>query len=133
MYDQPQPNYATQPNYPVPAHVVDNGRQVDWRLTGAYIIAALAVGVACACLWLFHSYKVTTQAQITQIRHTLASTQTAQSKSAITIKSLSGQISSQDGELALLAPYDMVCSQYLTGPNGGPATFTFPCRLKSGS
>jgi uncharacterized protein HemX len=127
MYEQPQPNYTTQPHYPAPPHVVGDRRHVDWRLTGAYIIAALAVGVACACLWLFHSYKVTTQAQITQIRHTLASAQTAQSKSASTIDKLSGRISSAEAELVLLSPYGMVCSTYLTGPSGGPATFWFPC------
>jgi hypothetical protein len=35
--------------------------------------------------------------------------------------------------LSLLAPYNMTCSQYLTGPNGGPSTFYLPCRLKPGS
>ena len=85
------------------------------------------MGVACACLSLFHSYKVTTQAQITQIRHALASAQTAQTKNVDTIKSLSGRLSSAEAELILLSPYGMVCSTYLTGPSGGPATFWFPC------
>jgi hypothetical protein len=134
MYEQPQPNYATQPHYPAPAHVLSHRRQVDWRLTGAYIIAAFGLGLALACLWLFHSYKVTVAAQMTQMRHTVTSAQTAQSKTAHSITGLSGRISSAEAALIPLTPYSMVCSQYLTGPSGGPETFTFPCTDKrSGS
>jgi hypothetical protein len=122
---QQQPGY--QANYAVPPHVDPERKQVDWRLTGAYIIGAVAVVVACACLWLFHSYKVTVDAQVTQLRHALVSAQTAQSKSAVVIKNLSGRLSSAEGVLIPLAPYNMTCSTYLTGPTGGPATFWFPC------
>jgi len=54
-------------------------------------------------------------------------------KSAKSINDLSGRISGAEAQLNLLSPYTMTCSQYLTGPNGGPDTFVFPCRMKSGS
>ena len=127
MYQQPDYSTQPQPHAVTPSHVVTTHRQVDWRLAGAYIIAALAVGVACASLWLFHSYKVTVATQMTQLRHAVASAQTAQSKDANSISNLSDQISSASGELVLLAPYRMTCEQYLTGPNGGPTTFYLPC------
>lgn len=133
MYDQPQPNYTTQPNYAAPAHIVPDRGHVDWRLAGAYIVAALAIGIACASLWLLRSNKLDFQAQMTQMRHTLTTAQTAQSKNAKNIAAMSGQISTAESALQPLTPYDAICSQYLTGPNGGPATFTFPCRMKSGS
>ena len=126
----PQPDYGTQPQAVTLTHVVPTRKQVDWRLAGAYIIAALAVGVACACLWLFHSYKVTVAKQMTQLRHAVTTAQTAQSKNSGNIKSLSGRISTAEGELVLIAPYDTICSQYLTGPNGGPSTFYFPCSMQ---
>lgn len=130
MYDQPQPNYTTQPNYPAPAHIVGNHRQVDWRMTGAYIIAAFALGVALVSLWLLSASKTSFNAQMTQMRHTLATVQSAQSKTADNLKGVSAEISSAQGELSLLAPYNSVCSQYLTGPNGGPDTFLFLCAEK---
>jgi hypothetical protein len=100
---------------------------------GAYIIAALGVGCAVVCLWFLSSFKQVYASQIAQTNHALSTVRTAQSKSASNIKSLSGQISSAEAELALLTPYSSTCSQYLTGPNGGPDTFLFPCRIKSGS
>jgi hypothetical protein len=64
---------------------------------------------------------------MTKVNHAVTSAQTAQSKSARSISDLSGRISSAENELILLSPYGMVCSTYLTGPSGGPATFWFPC------
>jgi uncharacterized protein HemX len=127
MYDQPQPNYTTQPNYPAPAHVVENHKQVDWRVIGAYIIAAFALGAALVSLWLLSSYKTSAASQVTQLRHQLATAQSAQTKNAKSINGLSGRVSADESQLVLLTPYTMVCSTYLTGPSGGPATFWFPC------
>jgi len=128
MYQQP--DYSTQPHAVTPPHVLPTRRQIDWRLAGAYITAALAVGVACACLWLFHSYKVTVAAQMTQLRHAVTMAQSAQSKNATSINGLAGQISSAQAQLVLISPYTMICQQYLTGPSGGPETFSFPCTDK---
>lgn len=127
MYQQ-QPGY--QPNYAAPAHVIPDRKHVDWRLAGAYITAAIAIGVACACLWVLHSYKNTVADQMTQLRHAVTSAQTAQSKSATDIGNLSGQLSNAEAQLALLTPYNMVCQQYLTGPGGGPTTFYLPCSMQ---
>ena len=126
MYEQ-QPDYTTQPHYAAPAHVVGDRRQADWRLIGAYIIAAFGVGCAIVCLWLLSSFKQVYASQMAQMNHALATARTAQAKNASTIKNLSGWISSAEAELLLLSPYGMVCSTYLTGPSGGPATFWFPC------
>src|SRR5436190_1375731 len=104
MYEQPQPNYTTQPQYAAPAHIVDNRRQVDWRLIGAYIIAAFGVGAAVVCLWLLTSFKQVYAAQMTKVNHAVTSAQQAQSKSAKSINDLSGRISTDDGELVLFTP-----------------------------
>jgi uncharacterized protein DUF5753 len=133
MYEQPQPNYTTQPHYAAPLHVVGDRKQVDWRLIGAYIIAAFGLGAALVCLWLLSSFKQVYASQMTQVNHAVTSDRTAQTKNASTINNLSGRVSTAEAQMVLLTPYDLVCSQYLTGPNGGPSTFTFPCRLKSGS
>jgi hypothetical protein len=130
MYDQPQPNYATQPHYAAPSHVVGDRKQVDWRLIGAYIIAAFGVGCAVICLWLLSSFKQVYAAQMTKMNHAITSAQQAQAKSAKNISDLSGRISTAEGELILFTPYNSTCSQYLTGPNGGPDTFVFPCAEK---
>ncbi len=128
MYQSPDLN---APHHTMPtAGMIRRHSHVSWRLMGAYIIAALGVGVACACLWLLHSYKTSVQAQMTQLRHAVATAQTAQSKNASRFGELSSRISSAEGQLVLIAPYTMVCSQYLTGPNGGPATFYFPCGMQ---
>jgi uncharacterized protein HemX len=130
MYDQPQPNYTTQPNYAAPGHIVPDRGHVDWRLAGAYIVAALAIGIACASLWLLRSNKLDFQAQMTQMHHTLTTAQTAQTKNARNIADMSGRLSSAEAQLVLVSPYSMVCQQYLTGPSGGPETFSFPCTDK---
>jgi hypothetical protein len=67
---------------------------------------------------------------MTQMSHAVTSARTAQAKNAKSISDLSGRISTAEAELILFSPYGMVCSTYLTGPNGGPATFYFPCSAK---
>jgi hypothetical protein len=127
MYEQPQPNYTTQPHYAAPAHIAPDRKQLDWRLIGAYIIAAFGVGCAVVCLWLLTSFKQVYAAQLAQTNHALATARTAQAKNASNITGLSGRLSSAEAELIVLSPYSMICSTYLTGPSGGPATFWFPC------
>jgi hypothetical protein len=135
MY-QPQGNdYMNQAHTVAPAHVIP-GRQrqsINWVTAGAYIIGALGVGVAIVCLLFVSSFKSVYANQMTQMRQALTAAQSTQSKDANNIANLSGQLSSAEAELNLLTPYSLTCSQYLTGPNGGPSTFYFPCRLKPGS
>ena len=134
MYEQPQPNYATQPHYPAPPHIVGERKQVDWRLIGAYIIAAFGVGCAVVCLWLLTSFKQVYASQMAQTNHALTAARAAQAKSAKNVDNLAGRVSGDEARLILLTPYTMTCSQYLTGPTGGPDTFVFPCaEKKSGS
>src|SRR4029077_1432412 len=113
MYEQPQPNYATQPHYTAPPHVVGDRKQADWRLIGAYIIAAFGLGAALVCLWLLSSFKQVYAAQMTKVNHAVASVQTAQAKNTSSINGLTGRISSAEAQLILLSPYDATCSQYL--------------------
>ena len=40
---------------------------------------------------------------------------------------LAGKVSTISAALNALAQFDTVCSQYLTGPSGGPTTFYLPC------
>jgi hypothetical protein len=135
MYEQHhQPNYATHPNFAAPPHIVGGRKQVDWRLMGSYVIAGLGVAAACVCLWLLASFKQVYASQMTKVNHAVTSVQTAQSKNTKSVSGLVDQISSAEAQLALIAPYSMVCQQYLTGPKGGPETFSFPCTdNKSGS
>jgi hypothetical protein len=57
-------------------------------------------------------------------------TSTQISKVASSNASLSQQVSGLDSSVNSVLPlsrYTGVCSQYLTGANGGPQTFYFPC------
>lgn len=132
MYNQQQPGY--QPNYAVPAHVDPESRSTNWQLIGAYIMAAVGAGVAIACLLLFLGYKSTVATEMTQVSHAIQEEQTAQSKSASSISSLNQKFDGMTGVVDAITGYNMTCSQYLTGPGGGPTTFYLPCTdVKPGS
>lgn len=133
MYQPQSPDYMNQAHTVAPAHVIGGRRHVDWRLIGAYVLGGIGVGVAIVCLLFVSSFKSVYANQMSQMRQALSTAQSAQSKDASNISNLSAQLSSAEAELNLLTPYNMSCAQYLTGPNGGPATFYFPCRLKPGS
>lgn len=115
MYDQP--------NY-MPTAVIHDRRRINWRLTGAYVIAALGVGVAIACLLVLLAYKNVVGTQMTQMRQTIAAEQTQRTNA---YNSLTNKFAGMAGIESAIAAYSMTCSQYLTGPNGGPTTFYFPC------
>jgi hypothetical protein len=70
MYDQP--------NY-MPTAVIHDRRHINWRLTGAYVIGALGVGCAIACLLLLVSFKHAYATQMTQMRHVIGTEQTERS------------------------------------------------------
>ena len=127
MYQPQSPDYMNQSHAVAPAHVIPGPKRVDWRLVGAYVVGGIGVGVAIVCLVFVSSFKSVYANQMTQMRQALSTAQSTQSKDANSIANLSGQLSSAEAELNLLTPYNMTCSQYLTGPNGGPTTFYFPC------
>jgi hypothetical protein len=122
MYDQP--------NYMATA-VIHDRRHINWRLTGAYAIGALGVGCAIACLLLLLSFKSAYATQMTQMRHVIGQEQAERSNG---YNSLNNRFTGMAGIVSAIEAYNMTCSQYLTGPNGGPATFSFPCSdVKPGS
>lgn len=125
MYE-PQPNYTTQPHYAAPAHVVDNHKQVDWRLIGAYIIAALGVGCAAVCLYMLTSFKAVYTSQMSAANHAITSERTAQAKSAKSIKGLSEKYDGMVPIVDAITAYSLICSQDLEGQNG-PTRFYFAC------
>jgi hypothetical protein len=95
----------------------------------AAAVALLGLAVSAASLTLLLSYKSTTQTQIRQLQRAVASAQAASrgSASASQVDGLAGKVSTISGALNALAQFNTVCSQYLTGPNGGPTTFYFAC------
>src|SRR5690242_3745923 len=124
MYE-PQPNYATQPQYAAPAHVVGD-RKADWRLIGAYIIAAFGVGAAVVCLYLLSSFKQVYASQMTKVNHAVTSAHQAQAKSG---KDINGLTQKYDGMVPIvnaITAYSLICSQDLEGQNG-PTRFYFAC------
>jgi hypothetical protein len=79
------------------------------------------------CLWLLTSFKQVYAAQMMRVNHAVTSVQTAQSKDAKNIKNLGQEYNGMTGVVSAITAFDMTCSNYLTGPNGGPTTFFFPC------
>ena len=132
MYE-PQPNYTTQPHYAAPAHVVGDRRQADWRLIGAYIIAAFGVGAAVVCVYLLSSFKQVYASQMAKTNHALATAQAAQTKDAKAVSGLDERMTNVEATLVPLSAYTMICSTDLEGQNG-PARFFFACsQQKPGS
>jgi hypothetical protein len=121
-------DYVNQPHDYIPTAVIHDQRRlrINWATAGAYITAALGLGIAIAVTALFLSYRGTVATQMSQLRQALSTAQSAQSKSDSSLSGLSGKVTGIDNALAALAPYSTICSQDLTGPNG-PAAFYFPC------
>jgi hypothetical protein len=63
-------------------------------------------------------------AQIAQLRQELGKTRAADARS---LTGLSGKVNAIGITVSGLSSFGLTCSQYLTGPNGGPTTFYFPC------
>jgi hypothetical protein len=121
-------DYVNQPHGYIPTAVIHDQRRlrINWATAGAYITAALGLGIAIAVTALFLSYRGTVATQMSQLRQALGTAQSAQSKSDNSLSGLSGKVTGIDNALAALAPYSKICSQDLTGPNG-PAAFYFLC------
>jgi hypothetical protein len=96
-------------------------------LISALIAGLLAIAVSAASLTFFVQYRSTAQAQIRLLQQAVSSAQQGAQRNASSIGGLSGKVSTIGGALNALAPFSMTCTQYLTGPGGGPATFYFPC------
>jgi hypothetical protein len=121
-------DYVNQPHDYIPTAVIHDQRRprINWATAGAYITAALGLGIAIAVTALFLSYRGTVATQMSQLRQALSTAQSAQSKSESSLSGLSGKITGINNALAALAPYNTVCSQDLTGPSG-QAAFYFLC------
>ena len=95
----------------------------------AAVAALVGLAVSTASITLLLQYRGTAQAQIAQLQRDVASAQAASRGRASTgqVDGLAGKVSTISAALSALAPYSQVCSQYLTGPSGGPTTFYLPC------
>jgi len=95
----------------------------------AAAVALVGLAVSVASITLLLQYRGSAQAQIAQLQRQVSSAQAASrgKASASQVDGLAGKISTISAALGALAPYSQVCSQYLTGPSGGPTTFYFPC------
>jgi hypothetical protein len=105
-------------------------RRLNWLLIAAYLagIAGLALGVTVLVLLLVT--ESSTNAQLTQLKQEISGMNTRVGKISDSSSSLSrqaGGLSNSVNSLLPLSSYTTICSQYLTGPNGGPATYYFPC------
>jgi hypothetical protein len=78
------------------------------------------------CLWLLTSFKQVYAAQMTKVNHAVTSVQTAQAKSARSIKNLGQEYDGMTGIISAIAAYNQVCSQDLEAQNG-PTRFYFAC------
>lgn len=117
MYDQP--------NYMATA-VIHERRHINWRLVGAYAIAAVGVGAAIACLLLLLSYKNAIATQMAQMSQAIQREQSANTSNASNYKSLNDRLNGMDGIVSAITAYNMVCTQDLEGQNG-PVRFYFAC------
>ena len=108
-------------------HQFKHGSPGRGPLIFAIITGLLGLAVSAASLTLLLSYKSTAQAQVRQLQRAVASAQAATQGRASQVDSQAAKISRLDTAMAAIAQFSTVCSQYLTGPNGGPTTFYFPC------
>jgi hypothetical protein len=95
----------------------------------AAVVGLVGLAVSVASITLLLQYRGTAQAQIAQLQREVSSAQAASKgrASVSQVDALAGKVSAASAVLGALAPYGQVCSQYLTGPSGGPTTFYLPC------
>jgi hypothetical protein len=102
----------------------------DWMVIAACVFgtAGFAVGVTVLVMLLITEGSVNTQ--LARLKHQIAGTSTQISKIRDADSSLSQQVGDLGNSVNSVLPlsrYTSICSQYLTGANGGPQTFYFPC------
>lgn len=131
MFPQTPPyndrSQAAYNGHTIPVGYPKPQRHIPWLMIGAYLAAFLGVAIGAVCLTLLLSYKATAETQIhsaqSQVRAMSQALNGARSANQGNYNNLNGKL---DAIASVLAPYNMSCSQDLTGPQG-PATFYFLC------
>jgi hypothetical protein len=117
----------------IPSHL---GRQrATWAQLAPYLVACVAVALAVATMTLTLTWRTAMQAQVSQLRHELAGTQSQLSAAVGSgqsqITRLSGRVSTlgtaMDAITGRLAPYAATCVTDATAPSG-PVAASFLCR-----
>jgi len=130
---EPQQQYHPYPHpYPPPPpvqatmHHQYHREGIKWSALAPYLVACAAVAVATATLFLFLSWKGSMQAQVTQLRHEVATAQVqAASGDAGLSQSLSGlarHVSTLRTDVnaisGLVSSYTGICTIDAAGPSG---------------
>jgi hypothetical protein len=108
---------------------------IKWSTLAPYLVACVAVAVATATLFLFLSWRGSVQAQITQLRHEVATAQTQAASGdaglSNTLSGLARHVSTLRTDLnavsGLVGQYAGVCSVDASGPSG-VASYAFRCK-----
>jgi hypothetical protein len=85
-------DYVNQPHDYIPTAVIHDQRRlrINWATAGAYITAALGLGVAIAVTALFLSYRETATTQMSQMRQALSTASQRSRKATATCPACPG-------------------------------------------
>jgi anti-sigma-K factor RskA len=108
---------------------------VRWGQLAPYLVACVAVAVAVAVLAVVLAWRTALQAQVSQLRHEGAATQSQLASAAdaggsqiarlnAAVSTLRGEVNALDG----LAAYTGTCTTDATSSNGRLAVYAVPCR-----
>jgi hypothetical protein len=143
-----QPTYQPEPGHPnglrahraafaeTAAPVTYRKREpVRWAQLAPCLVAGIAVAVAVAVLAVFLAWRTAIQAQVSQLRHEVAVTQSQLASAADAggsqISSLNRAVSTLRGEVNALdglAAYTGTCTTDATSSTGRLAFYAVPCR-----
>ena len=130
-FDRPYREPATAAVVP---HAIPVRPKVWWATAGPLLVGALGVMLAAGTLAVFMLWKGSVSAQMSQLRSELTAVQSQAASNSQGISGLSGRVNGIRSDVnslgTQLGGYAGVCQQYLTGSNGQPATFYFPCMQK---
>jgi hypothetical protein len=148
-YSQTPPYDDDEPEYPAPEYTVPGRehtapyagrpsvtirppapRKTPWLAIGAYLIGLLGVVLGVTCFALLLSLKGSTGTQLHAMRQALDSARSASASLNASVNSLNGKLAAIQNAVAVQAQFSSVCTQDLTGQNGQPAAFLFPCEQK---
>ena len=141
-----QPTYQPEPGHPngmqvqraafaETAPVYRKREPVRWAQLAPYLVACVAVAVAVAVLAVFLAWRTAMQAQVSQLRHEVAVTQSQLASAADAggsqisrlnraVSTLRGEVNALDG----LAAYTGTCTTDATSSTGRLAVYAVPCR-----
>jgi len=141
-----QPTYQPEPGHPDGMQVqraafaqtapVSRKREpVRWAQLAPYLVACVAVAIAVAVLAVVLAWRTAMQAQVTQLRHQVAVTQSQLASAADAggsqisrlnqaVSTLRGEVNALDG----LAAYTGTCTTDATSSTGRLAVYAVPCR-----